>query len=74
MRDAARYLLENVGVGVELSGAAAVAALLTGRAPLAGARRPCALVCGTGTDGCYGVANETREMHQEGRKRGRGLL
>lgn len=52
MRDAARWILENVGVGVELSGAAAVAALLTGRANLAGAKRPCALVCGTGTDGC----------------------
>ena len=52
MRDAARYILENVGVGVELSGAAAVAALLTGRANLAGAKRPCALVCGAGTDGC----------------------
>jgi threonine dehydratase len=52
MRSAARWILENVGVGVELSGAAAVAALLTGRAPLAGATRPCALVCGTGTDGC----------------------
>jgi threonine dehydratase len=52
MRDAARYLLKNVGVGVELSGAAAVAALLTNRTKLAGAKRPCALVCGTGTDAC----------------------
>jgi threonine dehydratase len=52
MRDAARWLLKNVGVGVELSGAAAVAALLTKKADLAGARRPCALVCGTGADGC----------------------
>ncbi|MBX3225341.1 MAG: threonine/serine dehydratase [Labilithrix sp.] len=51
MRAAARYLLDNVGVGVELSGAAAVAALLEGKARLAGAKRPCALVCGTGTDG-----------------------
>ncbi|MBX3199728.1 MAG: pyridoxal-phosphate dependent enzyme [Labilithrix sp.] len=51
MRDAARYLLDNAGVGVELSGAAALAALLTGKAPLAGATRPCALVCGAGTDG-----------------------
>lgn len=51
MRGAARYLLDDVGVGVELSGAAAVAALLTRRASLAGARRPCALVCGAGTDG-----------------------
>ncbi|MBX3229918.1 MAG: pyridoxal-phosphate dependent enzyme [Labilithrix sp.] len=50
MRDAARWLLANVGVGVELSGAAAVAAVLARRAPLAGARRPCALVCGAGTD------------------------
>jgi threonine dehydratase len=51
MTDAARYLLDNVGVGVELSGAAALAALLTGKANLAGAKRPCALVCGSGTDG-----------------------
>jgi len=52
MKDAARYLLANVGVGVELSGAAAVAALLTRKATVAGAKRPCALVCGTGTDAC----------------------
>ena len=52
MRDAARYLFRNVAVGVELSGAAAVAALLTRKAALAGAKRPCALVCGAGTDGC----------------------
>lgn len=51
MRDAARWLLANAGVGVELSGAAAMAALLTKKAPLAGARRACVLVCGTGTDG-----------------------
>jgi threonine dehydratase len=52
MRDAARFLLANAGVGVELSGAAAVAALLTGKANLGAAKVPCALVCGAGTDAC----------------------
>lgn len=52
MKDAARWLLVNAGVGVELSGAAAVAALLAGKADLLDAKAPCALVCGAGTDGC----------------------
>lgn len=50
MRDAARWLLANVAVGVELAGAAAVAAVLTEKANIASAQRPCALVCGAGTD------------------------
>lgn len=50
MRDAARFLLEEAGVGAELSGAAAVAAVLARPAALAGARSPCALVCGAGSD------------------------
>lgn len=52
MRDAARFLLANASVGVELSGAAAMAALLTGKADIGRAKAPCALVCGAGTDGC----------------------
>jgi threonine dehydratase len=50
MRDAARFLLANAGVGVELSGAAAVAAVLTRRAALSSDAKACALVCGAGTD------------------------
>jgi len=50
MRDAARFLLTEVGVGAELSGAAAVAAVLAGRVDFAGAKHPCALVCGAGSD------------------------
>jgi threonine dehydratase len=50
MREAARWLWFEMGIAAELSGAAAVAALLTGRAGRE-ARRSCALVCGVGTDG-----------------------
>jgi threonine dehydratase len=50
MKDAARYLLANAGIGVELSGAAAVAAVLSGKIDLGAAKAPCALVCGAGTD------------------------
>ena len=51
MGEAARWLWFDAGVAAELSGAAAVAALRSGRIPLAGVRRACALVCGAGTDG-----------------------
>lgn len=50
MREAARWLWFETGVAAELSGAAAVAALLAGRVA-AQDRRVCALVCGAGTDG-----------------------
>lgn len=50
MRDAARFLLAEVGIGAELSGAAALAAVLAGRVDLSGARCPCVLVCGAGSD------------------------
>jgi threonine dehydratase len=50
MRDAARWLWFETGVAAELSGAAAVAALLAGRVA-AEDRRVCVLVCGAGTDG-----------------------
>src|SRR5262249_55931734 len=51
MREAARWLWFEFGVGAELSGAAAVAALLTGRYQPKEHERVCALVCGTGADG-----------------------
>jgi threonine dehydratase len=51
MREAARWLWFEMGVAAELSGAAAVAAWLSGRVPAGDARRVCALVCGAGTDG-----------------------
>lgn len=54
MRAAARFLLTEAGLGVELSGAAAVAAVLEGKIDLAGARHPCALVCGAGSDALQG--------------------
>ena len=51
MREAARWLWFEAGIAAELSGAAAVAALLTGKVRLNGARSVCAIVCGAGTDG-----------------------
>jgi threonine dehydratase len=50
MREAARWLWFELGIAAELSGAAAVAALQSGKAG-AGALRACALICGAGTDG-----------------------
>jgi threonine dehydratase len=50
MRDAARWLWFETGVAAELSGAAALAALLAGRVAVE-TQRVCALVCGAGTDG-----------------------
>ena len=50
MRAAARWLWFEMGIAAELSGAAAVAALLAGRVTAAG-RNVCALICGAGTDG-----------------------
>ncbi len=48
MRKAARWLWDEYGLGTELSGAAALAALMTRRAA---GNRPLAIVCGAGTDG-----------------------
>jgi threonine dehydratase len=50
MRQAARWLWDELHLAVELSGAAAVAAVLTARAGQHPGR-VCALVCGAGTDG-----------------------
>ncbi len=51
MREAARWLWFEMGVAAELSGAAAVAALLSGKVTPTPSGKVCALVCGSGTDG-----------------------
>ena len=51
MREAARWLWLEMGVAAELSGAAAVAALLSGKVSPTPSEKVCALVCGAGTDG-----------------------
>jgi len=51
MRDAAQFMWFESGLAVDLSGAAAVAALLTGRVRAEAGKRTCALVCGAGPDG-----------------------
>lgn len=52
MERAARWLWFEFGVAADLSGAASIAALLSGRyLPPPGAK-VCALICGAGTDGC----------------------
>jgi threonine dehydratase len=51
MRAAARWLWSELGIAAELSGAAAMAALLQGRIEVAPGARVCVLVCGAGKDG-----------------------
>lgn len=51
MQEAARWLWFELGVGAELSGAAAIAALQVGSYRPAPGETVCALVCGAGTDG-----------------------
>jgi threonine dehydratase len=51
MRAAARWLWREHGIAAELSGAAAVAALLAGHYRRRPTERVCAVVCGAGTDG-----------------------
>jgi threonine dehydratase len=49
MREAARWLWFEMGLAAEMSGAAGVAAIMTGKIESDGV--VCALVCGAGTDG-----------------------
>jgi threonine dehydratase len=51
MREAASWLWRESGIAAELSGAAAVAALLAGHYRPVPDERVCAVVCGAGTDG-----------------------
>lgn len=53
MYEAARWLWFEMGVAAELSGAASVAALLTGKVRIQPSQKVCALVCGAGTDGMH---------------------
>jgi threonine dehydratase len=50
MLDAARWLWFELGLAADLSGAAAIAALRTGRLSVPPDRQVCALVCGAGPD------------------------
>jgi threonine dehydratase len=51
MRETARWLWRELGIGAELSSAAAVAALMSGRYRPEPAQVVCAVVCSAGTDG-----------------------
>ena len=51
MRDTARWLWFEMGLGIELAAGAALAALRTGAYRPAPGERLCAVVCGAGTDG-----------------------
>ena len=51
MRDAARWLWFEMGIAAELSGAAGLSAVKTGRIPLKPGESVGVLVCGAGTDG-----------------------
>lgn len=51
MGKAARWLWQELGVGAELSGAAAAAAVLSGRIPFAAGTRVCPIVSGAGATG-----------------------
>lgn len=51
MIQGARWLWFEMGIGAELSGAAAVASLLCGQVKPREGEKVCALVCGAGTDG-----------------------
>lgn len=51
MQEAARWLWFEMGIAAELSGAAAVAALLAGRVDVGSSQKVCALICGAGSDG-----------------------
>ncbi len=51
MRAAARWLWHELGIGAELSSAAAVAALMSGAFEARAGQTVCAVVCSAGTDG-----------------------
>jgi threonine dehydratase len=56
MLDAARWLWFEFGIAADLSGAAAVAALRSGRMRPRPSERVCGLVCGAGSEGVTSVA------------------
>jgi threonine dehydratase len=58
MREAARWLWFEMGVAAELSGAAALAALLSGKVRPMRSENICAVVCGAGIDGFFFIRQE----------------
>ncbi len=54
MREAARWLWFEMGIGAELSGAAAIAAIQAGKIDLPKDSSVCAIICGVGDDGVGG--------------------
>jgi threonine dehydratase len=54
MLDAARWLWFEFGIAADLSGAASVAALRSGRVRAKPGERVCGLVCGAGSEGMAG--------------------
>lgn len=56
MLEAARWLHDELGLAPEISGAAAMAAVLAGKVDVSAARHPCVLVCGSGLDGAGAAA------------------
>jgi threonine dehydratase len=70
MAEAARWLWNEAGVGAELSGAAAVAAVLTGRYRRSAGERLCAIVCGAGTDGIAQDHKKSRSIATSGASAG----
>jgi len=56
MLDAARWLWFEFGIAADLSGAAAVAALRSGRVRPRPSERVCGLVCGAGSEGVTSAA------------------
>ncbi|MHA1555155.1 MAG: threonine ammonia-lyase [Alphaproteobacteria bacterium] len=54
MREAARWLWFEMGIGAELSGAAAIAAIQAGKLDLPKDSSVCAVICGVGDDGIGG--------------------
>jgi threonine dehydratase len=62
MLEAARWLWSETGVAAELSGAAAVAAVLAGRYCPAAGERVCAVVCGAGKDALVAAEPSARSL------------
>jgi threonine dehydratase len=54
MREAARWLWFEMGIGAELSGAAAIAAIQAGKLDLPEGSTTAAVICGVGDDGIGG--------------------
>ena len=51
MKEAARWLWFELGIAADLSGAASIAALMSGKFRAAAGSHVCALICGAGPDG-----------------------